>query len=267
MGDDPRSDGTGAPAALPGDVLARIDAFLDATVRDSTDAVDVGVMRVFLSRRPWPYYARPRAELDLRGPAAVTPADLRAAAAALEAAGAPVAFEWVQERVPSMTESVAALGLGASTAPLQAMLAAPVEAAPPSGIALRLLSPDDDAVPSAAGVVATAFGSPHVEEHDHIRRRLALGLNVTVVAETAAGEVVGVTTLQPLGATGELVGAATLPGHRRRGIGGAMIRFLVGHAHSLGVDLLLLSASEDGVRVYEEIGFRTVATLAEAPPD
>ena len=46
-----------------------------------------------------------------------------------------------------------------------------------------------------------------------------------------------------------------------------MIRFLVGHAHTLGVDLLLLSASEDGVRVYEDIGFRTVGTLASAPPD
>lgn len=252
---------------LPHDVLRRVDAFLDATVRDSTDAVDVGVMRAFLSRRPWPYYARPRAELDLAGPGAVTVDDLRAAAAVLEAAGAPVAFEWVAERVPSMSAAVESYGFAVTTAPLLAMRAVPIETSAPDGIVLRLLDPDDDAVPASAGVVAAAFGSPYVEEHEAIRRRIERGLNVTVVAETAAGEVVGVATLQPLGGTGELVGAGTLPDHRRRGIGGAMIRFLVRQAHALGVELLLLSASEDGLRVYEEIGFRTVGTLAEAPPD
>lgn len=252
---------------LPHDVLRRVDAFLDATVRDSTDAVDVGVMRAFLSRRPWPYYARPRAELDLTGPGAVTVEDVRAAAERLSAAGAPVAFEWIVERVPSMSGALAEHGLAWTTSPVQAMRSAPQDVAPPEGIALRLLTPDDDAVPAAARVVSAAFGSPFVEEHEHIRRRLALGLNVTVVAQTPSDEVVGVATLQPIGSTGELVGAGTLPDHRRRGIGSAMIRFLVRQAHALGVELLLLSASEDGLRVYEEIGFRTVGTLAEAPPD
>jgi ribosomal protein S18 acetylase RimI-like enzyme len=248
------------------DVLARIDAFLDETVRDSTDREDVGPLRVLLSRRPWPYYARPRAELDLSAPDAVTAGDVRAAAERLEASGAPVAFEWIPERVPSMADAVADLGLGWTTSPLQVMAAAPIDVDPPAGVSLRLIEPDEAAVVAAARVVSEAFGSPHVEEHEHIRRRLRLGLNVTVVAEVA-GAVVGVTTLQPIGDVGELVGAATLVPYRRRGIGDAMIRHLVRHAHGLGVELLLLSASEDGVGVYERIGFRTVATLAEAPPD
>jgi len=252
---------------VDGAVLARVDAFLDDTVRDSTDRVDVGPLRVLLSRRPWPYYARPRAELDLSAPDAVTADDVAAAAAALQEAGAPVAFEWIPERVPSMAAAVRAYGFEAQQVPILVRAAEPLQADAPAGYAVRLLAHDEDAVVDAAHVVAAAFGSPFVEGQQHIRSRIERGLNVTAVAETSDGEVVGVATLQPIGATAEIVGAAVLPGHRRHGLGGALIRALVGEAHGRGVDLLLLSASEDGVRIYEEIGFRRIGTLAEAPPD
>jgi ribosomal protein S18 acetylase RimI-like enzyme len=248
------------------DVLARIDAFLDETVRDSTDPVDVGPMRAFLSRRPWPYYARPRAELDLGAPGAVRVDDLRTAGAVLEQAGAPVAFEWIAERVPSMADAVAGFGQAWTTTPLQAMQAVRMPAAPPDGVTVRLLAHDDDAVPSASRVLADAFGSPYSEEHEHVRRRLRLGLNVLAVAEVD-GEVVSCVTLQPIGQVGELVGGGTLPAYRRRGIAGSLIRLLVDEACARGVELLLLSASEDGIRVYESVGFRTVGTLCESPPD
>lgn len=249
------------------DVLARIDAFLDATVRDSTDRVDVGPMRVLLSRRPWPYYARPRAELDLSAPGAVALDDLRAAAAVLEDAGAPVAFEWIVERVPSMADAVRDLGLTWTTAPLLARTAARVPVVVPEGFSVRLLGHDEDAVVDAARVVATAFGSPFVEEQEHIRSRIERGLNVTAVAEDAEGDVVGVATLQPIGEVAELVGAAVLPEQRRRGLAGALLNLLLGEAHSLGVQLALLSASEDGLGLYRSLGFVEVGTLAEAPPD
>lgn len=252
---------------VDGEVLARIDAFLDATVRDSTDRVDVGPLRVLLSRRPWPYYARPRAELDLTAPGAVTVDDARAAAAVLEEAGAPVAFEWILERVPSMADAVRDLGLAWATAPLMARAPAAGPTQPPPGLVVRLLAYDDAAVPDAAQVVATAFGSPYVEEHEHLRGRIERGLNVTVLAEEARGSVVGVATLQPIGAVAEIVGVAVLPEHRRRGLGAAMIRALLGEAHARGVDLVLLSASPDGIGLYSSLGFTVVGTLAEAPPD
>ena len=248
-------------------VLARVDEFLDATVRDSTDRVDVGPLRVLLSRRPWPYYARPRAELDLSAPDAVTVEDVRAAAAALEEAGAPVAFEWVMERVPSMADAVRGLGLGWSTAPLMVRPAAALPVRVSEGYDVRLLAYDDDAVLDAARVVATAFGSPYVEEQEHIRSRIERGLNVTAVATGADGAVVGVATLQPIGDVAELVGAAVLPEHRRRGLGAALLSHLLGEAVARGVDLALLSASPDGLGLYESLGFRTIGTLAEAPPD
>jgi len=249
-----------------GELLRRIDMHLDATVRDSTDPYDVGPMRVFVSRRPWPYYARPRAELDLSAPGAVQVEHVRAAAERLEAAGAPAAFEWIGERVPSMADAVAAYGQTWTTAPLQAMGAVPMAVVPPDGAVLRLLGPDDDAVVSSSRVLAAAFGSEASEEHEHVRRRLRLGLNVTAVAEVD-GEVVSTVTLQPLGAVGELVGGGTLHAYRRRGLISALIRMLVDEASRRGVELLLLSATDDGIRAYEQIGFRTVATLYESPPD
>ncbi|MFC6236711.1 GNAT family N-acetyltransferase [Longivirga aurantiaca] len=249
------------------EVLARVDAFLDATVRDSTDRVDVGPMRVLLSRRPWPYYARPRAELDLSAPAAVTGEDVAAAAALLEQNGAPVAFEWVRERVPSMDAAVTAYGLAVEAAPLLVRRAEPLTAAPSPGVSVRLLAADDELVPAASQVVATAFGSPYVEEHDHIRSRIERGLNVTAVAQAADGSVVGVATLQPIDSTAEIVGVAVLPEHRRRGIGAALVRVLVTEASALGVGTVLLSAAPDALALYESLGFAVVGTLASAPPD
>jgi ribosomal protein S18 acetylase RimI-like enzyme len=248
-------------------VLALIDAFLDASVADSTDRVDVGPMRVLISRRQWPYYARPRAELDLSDPSAVTVDDVAAAAAALERNGAPVAFEWVRERVPSMDDAVSAYGLEVEAAPLLVLTAAPQPEPAVDGVSFRLVGPDDAAVPAAAQVVAAAFGSPYVEEHEHIRSRISRGLNVSVVAEAADGSVVGTATLQPIGVTAEIVGVAVLPEHRRRGIGSALTRFLVGEAAARGVDTVLLSAAPDALGVYESLGFVVVATLVSAPPD
>lgn len=252
---------------MDGEVLARVDAFLDATVRDSTVRVDVGPMRVLLSRRPWPYYARPRAELDLSAPAAVTLEHVSAAAALLEQNGAPVAFEWVRERVPSMDAAVTAYGFAVETAPLLVRPAEPMPAAVPDRISLRLLTSDDEHVPAASQVVATAFGSPYVEEHDHIRSRIERGLNVTAVAQAADGSVVGVATLQPIDDTAEIVGVAVLPKHRRRGIGAALIRLLVAEASARGVVTVLLSASPDALALYESLGFSVVGTLVTAPPD
>lgn len=248
-------------------MLARIDEFLDATVADSTDRVDVGPLRVLLSRRPWPYYARPRAELDLSGPKAVTVADVAAAAVALEEHGAPVAFEWVRERVPSMDDAVSAYGLEVEAAPLLVLRAMSEPVPAVSGAALRLLAADDEAVPAAARVVAAAFGSPYVEEHEHIRSRISRGLNVTVVAETVDGAVVGTATLQPIGPTAEIVGVAVLAEHRRRGIGADLTRFLVSAAVARGVGTVLLSAAPDALGVYESVGFSVVATLVTSPPD
>ena len=76
---------------------------------------------------------------------------------------------------------------------------------------------------------------------------------------------------QPVGDTTEVVGVATLPSARRRGLGAAVTAALVAHATASALDLVFLSAASDDVaRIYERLGFRRVARagIADAPaPD
>jgi predicted GNAT family acetyltransferase len=90
---------------------------------------------------------------------------------------------------------------------------------------------------------------------------------MTAVAESEAG-VLAVGSYQPVGETAELVGVATLPEARRRGLAGAVTALLARHALEHGVRNLLLSAQDDDVaRVYERVGFRRVGSThaAERP--
>jgi ribosomal protein S18 acetylase RimI-like enzyme len=71
----------------------------------------------------------------------------------------------------------------------------------------------------------------------------------------------------PVGLTTELVGIATLPSHRRRGIGAAITSFLVQDARERGVQTIFLSADTPEVaRIYERAGFRSVGTAGAAEP-
>ena len=57
----------------------------------------------------------------------------------------------------------------------------------------------------------------------------------------------------------ELVGIATLPEFRGRGIGAAVSRYLVAEHFGCGAELVCLSAADEGARrIYERIGFVVV---------
>jgi ribosomal protein S18 acetylase RimI-like enzyme len=275
------------PPAAGRRLLARIDAFLDASPLGSAEPVDVGPLRAFLSRVAWPYYARPRADLDLSGSGAVSARDLTAAADVLRGSGAPVAYEWVQELVPSMESSARESGLDVTLHPLL-VLGALVPAATPEGITLDLLDADDPVV-AAARVVAdlgfsasgTAVGTVGARERDAVlasrdaaadadsRQRIRSGRAVIAVARDHSG-VVGVGSHQPIHDVTEIVGVAVLPAYRRRGIAAALTTALAQDAMTRGADVVMLSAGSDAVaRVYERVGFTRIGHAGEAtpPPD
>jgi GNAT superfamily N-acetyltransferase len=206
----------------------------------------------------------------------------------------PEAFEWVHEITPALLHVVRAADLPVLQAPLMiydgSELARPGRLLyVPNGLTLRELPPDSPEFPEQfavrTAVAEVAFGSrgthagpAGVAERDaavhpvepkllaHVRQRAEAGTLVHVVAETDEG-IVATGGVQFADGVAEVVGVATLPAHRRRGVGAALSAALCRLARDRGAELIFLSAAdEDVARVYARIGFRRVGTacIAEA---
>jgi ribosomal protein S18 acetylase RimI-like enzyme len=268
---------TAATASL----LDRVEAYYDAVPRTSARAEALGPLTLFVAEGPgWPYYARPRL-----GAAAVTPEDVAAVRRLQRALGVPEAFEWVAEVTPSLAAAAEAAGLAVARLPLMVVAAAEASRVPaPDGAELRLVTPDDDLALVTAvaqvgfGAPGTAVGAAGVEaiagpaaetapaRLAFMRARLAAGQTVTAAALLGATPV-AVGSHQPVGAVTEVVGVATLPAVRRRGLGLAVTSLLVEDAARRGIATAFLSAGDDAVaRVYARLGFRRVGTACIAEP-
>ncbi|HEU4539135.1 MAG TPA: GNAT family N-acetyltransferase, partial [Polyangiaceae bacterium] len=89
------------------------------------------------------------------------------------------------------------------------------------------------------------------------------------LAESDAEGALAGGSYQRVGPVAEIVGVATLPSARRRGLGAAVTAALARQALETGADLIFLSAgNEDVARLYARVGFRRVGTacIASAPP-
>jgi ribosomal protein S18 acetylase RimI-like enzyme len=263
-------------------VAGELDAYFDAAPRPDADPVETGAFTLFVSRTPWNYYARP----SLAHAEPISPADLDQLAKACIEHNVDLAIEWVHEVHPELADLAAAFGLKVSTYDLMVAAASNVAAPEVGDVRLRVVDADDPALFSGRAVAdvsfsfgGTATGSAGPTERDavvrelsadlvdHLRDRDRRGLTITAVAESEAG-VVAVGYYQPVGQTAEVVGVATLPEARRRGLAGAVTALLVRHAREHGVRNILLSAQDDDVaRVYERVGFRRVGSThaAERP--
>ncbi|HEX5622554.1 MAG TPA: GNAT family N-acetyltransferase [Solirubrobacteraceae bacterium] len=238
---------------------------------------DCGPLRLFVSEGvPWPYYARPAG-------GDITAEDVRTMRSRQWELGVPEAFEWVAELAPTLTPAARAAGLAVDELPLM-VLRTPLEA-PAVAATLRRLEPDDPALAASRAVADIAFGVPGTDRGDAgprerdaavgnfpearlatVRERMAAGLTITVVAEDEDGiEAVG--THQPVGDVTEVVGVATLPSARRRGLGAAVTAALVDDARRGGAEIIFLSAGSDDIaRVYGRLGFERVGTAGLAQP-
>jgi len=238
-----------------------------------------GALDVPIGDPAWPYPARPRA-----GAGPVTDEDVRAAVALQQAAGLPAALEWVPECSPEA--AVAAKGAGLTVEELPLLVAVdPVDVLLPVGVRLYLVGADDPELARYQRVAATAFAHPggpcdvsdepmdtSAAAHARtaaLRERIASGRTVMMVA-VEDGEPVAVGSHQPVDIDGsevsEVVGVATLPRLRGRGLGAGITSALVAHARETA-DLVFLAAGDDDVaRIYERVGFARLATTAVAEP-
>jgi GNAT superfamily N-acetyltransferase len=143
---------------------------------------------------------------------------------------------------------------------------------------------DADEVPIALSVSDLGFAEPGtavsvsgVPERDAIvrddaavafvRNRIRDGRSVLAVLDAGPAGVVASGWHQPIGATTEVVGVATLPAFRRRGFAASVVGTLLDEAVARGCTMALLSASDDDVaRIYERVGFTRIGHAGAAEP-
>jgi ribosomal protein S18 acetylase RimI-like enzyme len=262
-------------------LLDRIDAYCDAVPRTAARAEGHGPLTLFVNDGPgWAFYARPT-----RGGATVTPTDVDRVRARQRQLGIPETFEWIAEVTPSLGPAASATGLAVTDHPLLVLAPAALRPVPrPAGVQLHLVGPDDDLAaitavahvgfahpgtatgPVGAAAVTRAAARRDPDALGFERARLQAGHTVMAVA-LLDGQPAAVGSHQPVGPVTEVVGVATVPVWRRRGLGAAVTDFLVEDARRRGAETVLLSAGDDAVaRVYERLGFRRVGLHRAAEP-
>jgi ribosomal protein S18 acetylase RimI-like enzyme len=184
-------------------------------------------------------------------------------------------FEFLHEYAPLLGAAMDALGVP-SEGENPLLVCTPetwAPMAPPEGLRCLRLTPDSAERDLADYVETQSRGFGDVEwgatpeDIEDLRRQLTLG-NGATLARLGDEAVAAGGYAAPLDGFAELVGVATLPEHRRRGIAGALTALLASDAFARGVRIALLTAAdEDASRVYQRSGFRRVGTgLAYGDP-
>lgn len=256
-------------------LIKELDNYFDAVLRNDADPVEVGAFTLFVSDAPYGYYARPT--FSHSGP--MDASDLMALEEACKERDIDLAIEWVHEAHPGLGALAQAHGLKVNFFPLLVAQLKDVAIPKIEGATIRILSADEPALAQGLAVANLSFGVGGTEvgsigpaERDktageltegwmgYFRERIRNGLTVMAVAESADG-VLAVASCKPVGKFAEIVGVATLPSARRRGLGAAVTAFLASHVFAQGVETVLLSAEDDNVaRIYRQIGFHRVGT-------
>ncbi len=242
-------------------LLTRLETYYDAAPRATAEVVAVPGFTLFVARTGWRFYGRPH-------PGAQYDADaVRAVRQQLVDHSVPDQLEWVDELVPTLRPAAARAGMTVHDNPLLVLHQALPIPSPP-GVVVEVLDPDDRRVGDAQAAVAAGFKGTDDKAPEPgaevLRDRAREGLLVMVGA-FEHGEAVGGGTHAPRDGVTELLGIATLPRARHRGIGAAITSALARDAMAGGATTIFLSAGSDAVaRVYERVGFVRVGTACVA---
>ena len=260
-------------------LLRGIDTYLDTAPRSGARAEAIGPFTLFVNEgHGWRYYARPTP-----GAGAPSGGAVRAVRARQRELDQPEAFEWVDDLAPELGPALEADGMQVVRHPLMTLtVGSPRAPVVPLGADVSIADADDDLAQLSA-VADVAFSAPGTspgvagateaaeaaarQDRDTIafqRGRMIAGLTVAASARVA-GTIASVGWHQPLDGMSEIVGIATLPAFRRRGLGAAVTSTLVADALERGVTTVFLSADDDDVaRVYARVGFRQVGRVGAA---
>jgi ribosomal protein S18 acetylase RimI-like enzyme len=156
---------------------------------------------------------------------------------------------------------------------------------PPDGVTVRLLAPGDPALASTGAVQHIAFANPGTAvgqagpaerdasavgqsavELDFLSERIRNGRTQPAVAEDESGVLAG-GSHQLMGGVSAIVGVATLPSARRRGLAALVTARLVQDARERGAEIVFIEAEDDDVaRIYGRLGFERIGTACIAEP-
>ncbi len=271
-------------------IIERIERTYDGIPRTGGARVEpVGPFELFLQAAPggFPLYARPRL-----GVTEFTLDDVLAVRARQRELSLPEAIEWVDDLTPGLLPAARASGLPVALAPLMVLepdrLPDPATLTDAEVLILEPGSPEYVGLLAASAAVAdlsfadmgTALGVSGPAERDAAigpypqgridrqREGSLTGRTAEAVARTAGEGVLARGGYQGALGAAEVVGVATLPSARRRGLGAAVTALLARHALDHGYDMVFLGAADDAVaRVYGRTGFTRVGTACIAEAD
>lgn len=116
-----------------------------------------------------------------------------------------------------------------------------------------------DDVASVVAIERASFPDPWTA--DAFRRCITHAHDIFIVAEGADGTIAGYAIVRGAAGAGELIDIAVAPGHRGRGIGGALLDTMVARAGDIGIPTLTLEVRESNapaIALYQSRGFDVV---------
>jgi GNAT superfamily N-acetyltransferase len=201
--------------------------------------------------------------------------------------GVPEAYEWVHDVVPGLRDVARAARLRVKDVLLMVLGEGRWRTPdPPDGTSVRLLAAGDPALAATGAVQNIGFANPGTAvgdagpgerdasavgqsavELDFLSDRIRNGLTQPAVAEEDGGGVLCGGSHQPVGEVSAIVGVATLPSARRRGLAALVTARLVQDARERGAELIFIEAEDaDVARIYARLGFERVGTACIAEP-
>lgn len=271
-------------AGTTDELLARLETFYDAAPRDRARVEDFSSLVLFVNEGPsWPFYARPATRT-----ATPDAAEIMAVRARQRELDLPEALEWIHDLHPDLLAIARSAGLAVLEAPL--LVLDPAALPGRTDIPVRLLDPGSPSfaadVALRRAVASVGFATPGTaraaegtaerdaalaapadaalaEEH----ARHVDGRAVSALVEQPGVGAVASGYAQRVADVAEIVGVATLPSARRRGLATALTADLSRRLLADGVTIVFLTAGSDDVaRVYAKAGFRRIATACIAEP-
>jgi ribosomal protein S18 acetylase RimI-like enzyme len=258
-----------AESSLPA-LLRRLELASNRAMSRTRKWVDVGAFRAYFDETSdliWLNYAAP---IQILGSETQTKRDVAALKKEFKRRQRKLRFEFIESLWPGLGTMLRTSGLRLEAAqPLMICSPATARRKKPADIRIQPLNENDQdgVLDTFVQLSASAFGRdcpPHelAEQRTRLRIELHAGARRAVMG-WIENHPAGVAALSPTESAGELVGVATLPKFRRRGVASSLSSHLtLDHFHR-GGQVVWLSAEDAAAQaMYRTIGFTDAGIYA-----